>query len=71
MEDFLLIISENTMQNIELFQKAIVEWNDKLTDVLENRSERNRWINHFMKFSTMEVLTAGSHAAYPKHTCNG
>lgn len=41
---------------IELFQKAIAEWNDKLTDVLENRSERNRWINHFMKFSTMEDI---------------
>jgi len=26
--------------DIELFQKAIAEWNDKLTDVLENRSER-------------------------------
>ena len=42
--------------DIELFQKAIDEWNDKLTDVLENRSERNRWINHFMKFSTMEDI---------------
>lgn len=42
--------------DIELFQKAIVEWNDKLTDVLENRSERNRWINHFMRFSTMEDI---------------
>ena len=42
--------------DIELFQKAIAEWNDKLTDVLENRSERNRWINHFMKFSTMEDI---------------
>lgn len=41
---------------IELFQKAIAEWNDKLTDVLENRSERNRWINHFMRFSTMEDI---------------
>ena len=42
--------------DIELFQKAIAEWNEKLTDVLENRSERNRWINHFMKFSTMEDI---------------
>ena len=42
--------------DIELFQKAIAEWNDKLTDVLENRSERNRWINHFMRFSTMEDI---------------
>ena len=42
--------------DIELLQKAIAEWNEKLTDVLENRSERNRWINHFMQFSTMEDI---------------
>lgn len=34
--------------DIELLQKAIAEWEERLTDVLENRSERNRWINHFM-----------------------
>ena len=28
----------------------------KLSDVLENRSERNRWISHFTQFSTMETL---------------
>ena len=28
----------------------------KLADVLENRSERNRWISHFTQFSTMETL---------------
>ena len=33
-----------------------VEARVKLTDVLENRSERNRWINHFMQFSTMEDI---------------
>ena len=37
-------------------QAAIESWNEKLTDVLENRSERNRWINHFMKFSEMEEI---------------
>ena len=42
--------------DIELLQKAVAEWNEKLTDVLENRSERNRWINHFMQFSTMEEI---------------
>lgn len=35
--------------DIESMQAAINGWNEKLTDVLENRSERNRWINHFMK----------------------
>ena len=29
---------------------------EKLADVLENRSERNRWISHFTQFSTMETL---------------
>lgn len=42
--------------DIELLQKAIAEWEERLTDVLENRSERNRWINHFMQFSTMEEI---------------
>ena len=28
--------------DIELLQKAIDEWEERLTDVLENRSERNR-----------------------------
>ena len=42
--------------DIELLQKAIDEWEERLTDVLENRSERNRWINHFMQFSTMEDI---------------
>ncbi|WP_303193868.1 hypothetical protein [Ruthenibacterium lactatiformans] len=42
--------------DIEGLQAAIESWNEKLTDVLENRSERNRWINHFMKFSEMEEI---------------
>ena len=42
--------------DIELLQKAIAGWEERLTDVLENRSERNRWINHFMQFSTMEEI---------------
>lgn len=42
--------------DIELLQKAIAEWNEKLTDVLENRSERNRWIHHFTKFAEMETI---------------
>ena len=29
---------------------------EKLTEVLENRSERNRWISQFTKFSTLETL---------------
>lgn len=37
-------------------KKSLAEWNEKLTDVLENRSERNRWIHHFTKFSEMETI---------------
>lgn len=37
-------------------KEAIRALKDKLSDVLENRSERNRWISHFTQFSTMETL---------------
>ena len=43
-------------KDIESMQSAIEGWQQKLTDVMENRSERNRWINHFMKFSKMEEI---------------
>ena len=29
---------------------------EKLTEVLENRCERNRWISQFTQFSTLETL---------------
>ena len=35
---------------------AIEEWQDKHAAVLENRGDRNRWINHFLQFSTMETI---------------
>lgn len=37
-------------------KEAIRALKDKLSDVLENRSERNRWISNFTQFSTMETL---------------
>lgn len=37
-------------------RSAISDLKDKLTDVLENRSERNRWMSHFQQFSTLEDL---------------
>lgn len=40
-----------------LSKKALLRvLKEKLADVLENRSERNRWISHFTQFSTMETL---------------
>ena len=44
------------MRTLNCCKKAVAEWEERLTDVLENRSERNRWINHFMQFSTMEEI---------------
>ena len=42
-------IAENAKEGIRVLK-------EKLADVLENRSERNRWISHFTQFSTMETL---------------
>lgn len=40
----------------EEIRAAIATLKEKLTDVLENRSVRNRWITHFTKFESMETL---------------
>ena len=42
-------IAENAKESIRVLK-------EKLADVLDNRSERNRWISHFTQFSTMETL---------------
>lgn len=43
----------------ENIRAAIQSWNDKLTEALENRGDRNRWINHFLQFSEMEDIDRG------------
>lgn len=43
----------------EDIRTAIRSWNDKLTEALENRGDRNRWINHFLQFSEMEDIDRG------------
>lgn len=40
----------------ERIKAAIAELQGRLTDVMENRNERNRWMAHFSEFSTMETL---------------
>ncbi|MGM9652197.1 MAG: recombinase family protein [Eubacteriales bacterium] len=40
----------------EEIRESIRLLEEKLTAVLENRSERNRWISQFTQFSTMETL---------------
>ena len=40
----------------ESIKKSITLWKEKLDAVKENRSERNRWIQHFTKFAEQEAL---------------
>ena len=35
---------------------AVQKWQDKIQEVMENRSERNHWIQHFKQFAQMEKL---------------
>lgn len=43
----------------EDIKSAIQSWNEKLTEALENRGDRNRWINHFLQFSEMQDIDRG------------
>ena len=40
----------------EEIKAAITALKETLKDVLENKSERNRWISHFTQFESMETL---------------
>ena len=40
----------------EDIRESVRALKEKLTEVLENRSERNRWISQFTQFSTLETL---------------
>lgn len=54
-EEFLQYKQEYSAKAEEI-KAAIQSWNDKLAEVLENRGERNRWLNHFLQFSEMEEI---------------
>ena len=54
-EEFLQYKQEYSAKAEEI-KGAIQRWNDKLTEVIENRGDRNRWINHFLQFSEMEDI---------------
>mgnify|MGYP000281988649 FL=1 len=41
---------------ITQLEQAIAALEEKRTDVMENRSERNRWIENFKRFSEIEEL---------------
>ena len=54
-DEFMQYKQEYTAKADEI-KAAIQSLEEKLNDVLENRADRNRWINHFLKFSTMEEI---------------
>ena len=54
-EEFLQYKQEYSAEAEEI-KTAIQGWNDKLSEVLENRGERNRWLNHFLQFAEMEEI---------------
>lgn len=57
-EEFLQYKQEYSAK-AEGIKRAIEDWNCKLTEVLENRGERNRWLNHFLQFAEMEEIDRG------------
>ena len=54
-EEFVSYKSKYTRQ-VEQLREANLNLQEKIRDVMENRSERNRWIRYFTKFSAMEEL---------------
>ena len=54
-EEFVSYKNKYTKQ-AEQLQKANRDLQEKIRDVMENRSERNRWIRHFTKFVTLDTL---------------
>ena len=54
-EEFLQYKQEYSTK-AEKIKAAIQGWSDKLSEVLENRGERSRWLNHFLQFAEMEEI---------------
>ncbi len=51
-----LTYKQKYSKDIDLLKKAIAQWQEKLEAVLENRSQRSRWMQCFLEFSGMEKL---------------
>ncbi len=51
-----LSYKQDYSQKYDALTEAITQWQEKITAVLENREDRNRWINHFLQFSQMETI---------------
>ena len=54
-EEFVSYKNKYTKQ-AEQLREANRDLQEKIRDVMENRSERNRWIRHFTKFATLDTL---------------
>ena len=54
-EEYASYKAKHTKQ-AEDIRESVRVLKEKLTEVLENRSERNRWISQFTQFSTLETL---------------
>jgi hypothetical protein len=54
-EEFIAYKNKYTRQ-AERLREANRDLQAKIQDVLENRSERNRWIRHFTQFASLEEL---------------
>ena len=51
-----LTAEDGYTKQAEDIRESVLVLKEKLTEVLENRSERNRWISQFTQFSTLETL---------------
>jgi len=54
-EEFVSMKSKYSAE-VEQLKAAVAELKVKLEDVMENRSERNRWISHFTQFASLQEL---------------
>ena len=54
-EEFLQYKQEYSTK-AEKIKAAIQGWSDKLSEVLENRGERSRWLNHFLQFAEKKEI---------------
>ena len=55
-KDDYMMLKRRYDDQAQQLKDGLVEVERKLNDVLENRSERMRWTEHFKKFSTLQVL---------------
>lgn len=50
------IYKQQYNEEYDRLKAAVQKWQEKIQEVMENRSERNHWIQHFKQFAQMEKL---------------